>query len=197
MITRIVRIDAETDIASLARALYRVEKGRGGENLIKRAEAALVAANPALRDEKALAPGRQIIVPQIEGLALTARVTDNGEAIGDPAAEALGRLGQIAMSLELGQETGKLRRERLLEQAGSDEMKAIVERDLEGGAELLEKAVQATARQQEAEEDQLRNLRAAVDAARTAFDIIAQRGDIRPRQDRSSGGSARNRPPRR
>lgn len=182
MLTRIFRIDTETDIASLARALYRVEKGRGGENLIKRAEAALVAANPALRGEKALVPGRQIIVPQIQGLVLTARVTDNGEAIGDPAAEALGRLGQIAMSLELGQETAKLRRERLLEQASSDEMRAAVKSDLDGGSELLEKALNATARQQEVEEDQLRDLRAAIDAARAAFDKIAQRGDSRPKR---------------
>ncbi|WP_370401361.1 hypothetical protein [Sulfitobacter sp. JB4-11] len=184
MITRIVRIDTETDIANLARALYRVEKGRGGENLIKRAEAALIAANPALRDEKTLVPGRRIIVPQIEGLALTTRVTDSGEAIGAPAAEALGRLSQIAMSLELGEETAQLRRERLLEQARSDEMKAIVESDLEGGSDLLEKALEATARQYETDKRQIHDLRAAIDAARGAFDAIAQRGDARPKRQR-------------
>lgn len=180
MITRIARIDTETDIASLARALYRVERGQGGRNMLQRAEAVLIAANPALRKLNAMVPGRRIIVPQIDGLLFTARVTDNGEAIGNPAAEALGRLSQIDISLELGEESAKLRRERLLKIAGGEEILKIVKNDLDGGAELLETALKATTRAQEVETDKLRRLRLAIDAAKTAFDSMAQRDHLKP-----------------
>ena len=184
MITRIARIQAETDIASLARALYRVVKGRGGENLMKRAEAALLAANPSLRKTKILEPGRRIIVPQVDGLALTARATDDGEATGDPAAEALSRLSQIAISLELGEETAKLRRERLLDQASGDETRAIFERNLKSSVDLLDEAIGQTKRQQDSEARRLTHLQAALDAARDAFDAIAQREANQPARNR-------------
>ena len=58
MITRTARIETETDIASLTRALFRVERGRGGENLMERAQRALLAANPSLRRDSGLVPGR-------------------------------------------------------------------------------------------------------------------------------------------
>lgn len=180
MITRIARIEAETDIASLARALYRVVRGRGGESLMRRAEAALLAANPSLRDERVLVPGRRVVVPQVEGLTLTTRVTDDGEAIGDPAAEALGRLSRIAETLERGVETAKLRRDHLIEQASGEDIREIVEKELRDESALLDRAVAATKREQELEETRLNSLRTALDAARAAFDAIAQRGSTGP-----------------
>lgn len=175
MITRIARIDTETDIAGLARSLYRVVKGRGGENLMKRAEIALIAANPSLRDPSALVSGRRIIVPQVDGLTLTARATDAGDTIGDSSAEALSRLSQIAISLQLGEESAKLRRARLIDQASSAETRKIFERDLDEGLELLDQAIGKSKQQQESEDLRLADLQKALEAARDAFDAMAQR----------------------
>jgi hypothetical protein len=178
MITRTARIETETetDIASLARAFFRVERGRGGENLMERGEMALLAANPSLRTESVLVPGRRIIVPQVDGLILTARVTDDGESIGDPAVEALAGLGRIATTFKEGAETARLQRERLLERANGEEVRDIVERDLGGATAVLNRAVAATRRTQQLENTRLETLRTALDAARDAFEAFAQRG---------------------
>ena len=173
MITRTARIETETDIASLARAVFRVERGRGSENLMERGEMALLAANPSLRTERVLVPGRRIVVPQVDGLTLTARVTDDGESIGNPAVQALAGLGRIATTLEEGAETARLRRERLLERADGEEVRDIVERDLGGESAVLNRAVAAMRRAQQLEDRQLETLRTALDAA---HDALAQRG---------------------
>ncbi|WP_170332449.1 hypothetical protein [Ruegeria arenilitoris] len=191
MITRIARIDTETDIASLARSLYRVTRGRGGENLMKRAEIALVAANPSLSKAEGLEAGRRIIVPQVDGLALTARATAAGEAIGDPAAEALSRLGQIAISLQLGEETTKLRRARLLEKASGTETRKIFERELTDSVKLLDEAIVQIKKLQEAEALRLTDLSDALDAARDAFDTIAQHGANQPGRRLTSAPTGR------
>ena len=180
MITRTARIGTETDIASLVRALFRVEGGRDGEDLMRRGEMALLAANPSLRAESGLVPGRRIIVPQVEGLSLTARVTDDGESMGDPALEALTGLGQIATILENGGETARLRRERLLETTETEELRNIVQRDLGRETGVLNRAVAATRNAQQMENTRLETLRSALDAAREAFERISQRGPGRP-----------------
>ena len=186
MITRTARIETETDIASLARALFRVEQVSVSENLMRRGEMALLAANPSLRNQSVLVPGRRIIVPQVDGLSLTARVTDDSESMGDSAVEALAGLGRIATALEKGRETARLRRERLLERSDGEDVRNIVQRDLGGDTGVLKQAVVATRRAQEMEDTQLEALRTALNAARDAFEAFAQRG---------AGSGLQGRPP--
>ncbi len=127
-----------------------------------------------------LVPGRRIVVPQVDGLTLTARVTDDGESIGDPAVEALAGLGRIATTFEKGAETARLRRERLLERANGEEVRDVVQRDLGGETAVLNRAVAATRRAQQLEDTRIETLRTALDAARDAFETFAQRGSGRP-----------------
>jgi hypothetical protein len=185
MITRTARIETETDVASLARAVFRVEHGRGGESLMRRGEMALLEANPSLRTKSGLVPGRRIVIPQVDGLSLTARVTDDGESIGDPAVEALAGLGGIATTFERGAKTARLRREGLLYQAGQEDVRSIIQRDLGGETAVLSRAVAATRQAQRLEDRQLETLRTALNAARDAFEAAAQRESGRPgRTDR-------------
>lgn len=146
---------------------------------MQRAEMALLAANPSLRTARALRPGRRIVVPQVEGLTFTARVTEDDESIGDPAVEALAGLSLIASNFGNGEETARLKRERLLELSGGEEVRDIVQRNLGGETEVLNRAVDASRRAQQLEGTRLETLRTALDAARDAFEAFAQRGSGR------------------
>lgn len=176
MITRTARIETETDIASLARALFRVEQGSVSENLMRRGEMALLAANPSLRNESVLLPGQLIIVPQVDGLSPTPRVTGDRESMGDLAVEALAGLGRIATTLQKGKATARLRRERLLEISDGEEVRNIVQQDLGGETRVLKQAIVATRLAQETEDTRLESLGTALNAARSAFEAFAHGG---------------------
>lgn len=67
MPTTIATLGRERTVATLARRLYRIE-GRGSTDLQRRAEAALIAANPRLASAEGFRSGDRVVVPAVSGL---------------------------------------------------------------------------------------------------------------------------------
>jgi hypothetical protein len=70
MPTRIATLGRERTVATLARRLYQIE-GEGKAELQRRAEAALLAANPRLATAEGFRSGGRVVVPAVAGLTLS------------------------------------------------------------------------------------------------------------------------------
>lgn len=92
MPTKIATLGRERTIATLARRLYKIE-GRGRTDLQRRAEAALIAANPRLSRAEGFHAGRQIVVPAVSGLTHT-------EEVSTADADGKGLMGETALRLQ-------------------------------------------------------------------------------------------------
>ncbi|MFA0811119.1 hypothetical protein [Microbulbifer epialgicus] len=67
----------ESTLAALAHQLYRIE-GSDSADLERRAEAALLAANPRLAKAEGFTVGTPVVVPAVSGLVLTDKVKSAG-----------------------------------------------------------------------------------------------------------------------
>ena len=65
---RVARVQTEKSVKELAARLFKFE-GEGANERAREAEAALLEANPQLRDLKNIPAGTFIIVPQVENVA--------------------------------------------------------------------------------------------------------------------------------
>ncbi|MEO0914970.1 MAG: hypothetical protein AAFY59_18635, partial [Pseudomonadota bacterium] len=70
MPTRIATLGRERRIATLARRVFEIEGPPRGEEQ-RRAEAALLRANPQLATAEGFRPGAAVVVPAVAGLRLT------------------------------------------------------------------------------------------------------------------------------
>lgn len=93
MATAIARLEREKSIATLAKRLYVIE-GDNAAEAQKRAERALLRANPSLSNRKAFRSGRAVIVPADIGLATRERVAK-------PTADLAGALEETGIRFEL------------------------------------------------------------------------------------------------
>lgn len=93
MATAIARLEREKSISTLAKRLYVIE-GDNAAEAQKRAERALLRANPSLSNRKAFRAGRAVIVPADIGLATRERVSK-------PTADLPGALEETGMRFEL------------------------------------------------------------------------------------------------
>jgi hypothetical protein len=99
MPTRIATLGRERTVATLARRLYRIE-GEGRGELQRRAEAALLAANPRLASPEGFRSGGRVLVPPVAGLTRTEEVVAadaNGKGL---VSEAVLRLQALESRVE-------------------------------------------------------------------------------------------------
>jgi hypothetical protein len=87
----IVQVNRERSLSGLAKRVYRIE-GPGSAELTRRAEAALLAANPHLSERTSFRAGVTVLVPDVPGL-------DFSDEPRSAAREADGILGSIDRSL--------------------------------------------------------------------------------------------------
>ncbi len=93
MATAIARLEREKSISTLAKRLYVIDGDNAAEKQ-KRAERALLRANPGLSNRRAFRVGRAVVVPADVGLATRDRVSK-------PAADLEGVLEETGMRFEL------------------------------------------------------------------------------------------------
>lgn len=89
---RFIRYNREADLSALARRAYRFDRGVAPEAL-RRAEAALVRANPHLSDLRTVPRGSIVVIPKVEGLRTGERTLSGGEV-------AEGLLRQVAQATD-------------------------------------------------------------------------------------------------
>lgn len=99
MATAIARLKQEKRLSTLARNLFVIE-GRNKAVLQRRAERALLAANPRLAKADGFVSGATVVVPSVPGLKPTERVVV-------PKADLEGLLGETARGLQTGAATIK------------------------------------------------------------------------------------------
>lgn len=93
MATAIARLEREKSLSTLAKRLYVIE-GESAAADQKRAERALLRANPGLSSRRAFRAGRTIVVPSDVGLATRERVSK-------PTTDLTGTLEETGTRLEL------------------------------------------------------------------------------------------------
>ena len=95
MPTKIATLGRERSIATLARRIYQIE-GTGTNEMLRRAQAALLAKNPRLATASGFRSGDKIVVPAVAGLRMTKEVTTSaakGEGLNKETSLRLQALG--------------------------------------------------------------------------------------------------------
>ena len=134
---RFIKFNNERKLADLVRRAYRIE-GRGAAELIKRAEAALLKANPSLGNLRELGRGTLVMVPEVPGLRLTDEVETTATATSDLITQAQASLEvmeksvatTLSRTIEEAQATTKL--------AKSRQFRALVEKQVPPAVKLLD-----------------------------------------------------------
>ncbi len=91
---QIVTLDKDAKMSAVVSRSYKIE-GAGSVAARRRAEAALVAANPHLADLSVVPAGTVVVVPEVPGLARAAAATPADEAFSALATALRGALDDV------------------------------------------------------------------------------------------------------
>lgn len=168
----VASIGREKTLATLARNLFLVD-GPFSVNLQKRAEHALLAANPRLA--KGLEPGATVIVPAVPGLGPSARATSASSDMAGLLAETAIRLKTAAASVETSFAQSQDRSEAALALLGQRQFVAAAVKALPASKALIEQAGKAIGERQSAENTARAAMAAAIDKALTEVGTLSDR----------------------
>lgn len=170
--TRTIRIDRERSIATLARRMFVISDGRAGRAELARAEAAILRANPGLRDNAGFARGAPVLVPARTGLTLRDEVSSS-------AADGKGLGEEIALRLQTADaffrtrfDTADRHRSELQERLGDREFLTEARRALPQSVEALTRARKNIERQGERDKTTRETLSNAVVEAGKALETV-------------------------
>ena len=93
---KLLTLGRERTVATLARKMFQIDDGPNARLLQRKAEAAILKANPRLRTREGFRTGARIVVPAVTGLRLAAEVsrTDtSGDGLTNEAALRLAAAG--------------------------------------------------------------------------------------------------------
>jgi hypothetical protein len=141
MPTRIATLGRERTVATLARRLYTIE-GEDKAELQRRAEAALLRANPRLASGEGFRSGGRVVVPAVIGLKRTDEVTTASE----PSADALNsemalRLRALGSRIEDSFSRDRQAREKTTERIGARDFKAEARKALPESAKVIDQTL--------------------------------------------------------
>ena len=164
MPTSIATLGRERTIATLARRLYQFE-GRGTNEAQRRAQAALIAANPRLSTTNGFRAGDQIVVPAVTGLKRTGNVRTSaadGEGLTN---ETSFRLQALGSQLEDSFHRASDRRQKTVKRLGDRRFVAEARTALRQSVEHITGARDRLRREEEEAEEVRARLRNAVSDA--------------------------------
>lgn len=164
MPTSIARIGTERNLASLARNLFVIE-GENRAEMQRRAERALLRANPQLTRPEAFVEGALIIVPNVTGLRLTARISNGETSIDGLLEQTLARLEIAARTIDDGFRNSDERRNASLQLAENEGFREGARKAFPDSLELIESAVKSLTEEERASSARARALRSAVESA--------------------------------
>jgi hypothetical protein len=151
MPTQIAKIGRERTLARLVRRLYKIE-GRESAPLQRRAEAALLSANPRLARKEGFRNGATIVVPKVEGLEVSDEVSRARADSEGPIEETALRLQALASRIEDGFERESEKREKVLSRLDDREFRAAARKALPESVKVIEKTVDRLKREAETAE---------------------------------------------
>ena len=164
MPTSTARIGTERDLASLARNLYVIE-GENRAAMQRRAERALLRGNPQLARPEAFVEGALIIVPNVTGLRLTARVSNGETGIDGLLEQAAARLQVAARTIDEGFRNSDERRKASLRLSEDQGFRESARKAFPESLGLIESAVKSMNEGARVSSARARALRAAVESA--------------------------------
>lgn len=141
MPSRIATLGRERTVATLARRIYKVD-GRDVAEKQRRAEAALIRANPRLVDAKGFRSGGRVVVPAVAGLAMTDEVTatkPTGEGLNS---EAGLRLRTLESRIEDSFGRDRATREKTIGRLEDRDFKAEARKVLPDSAKAIDQALE-------------------------------------------------------
>jgi hypothetical protein len=168
----VASVGREKTVATLARNLFVVD-GPYSADLQRRAESALLAANPRLA--KGLEPGATVVVPAVPGLGPSARATAASADLDGLLTETATRLKAAAASIENGFARSQERTEAALALIGQSRFLAAAAKALPASGPLLEEAGKALENQREAEKARRAEVAGAIDKALAELDALSKR----------------------
>jgi hypothetical protein len=172
MARTIASVGREKTIATLARNLFVVE-GPNASELQRRAEGALLAANPRLA--QGLTAGAAVVVPAVPGLRPSARAAATSSDLAGLVAETALRLRTAAASAENGFAQSQKRAEAALAQLGDRQFVAAATKALPASRTLIEEAGKAIKQRQATERATREALVPAIEKALAELDALAKR----------------------
>jgi hypothetical protein len=171
MPTLIATLKRERDVSDLARRLCRIE-GPGSAELQRRAEAALIAANPRLSSAEGFSSGGRIIVTAVPGLTRTDEVSTADPDDKGLTTETALRLQALGSRLEDGSRRAAEKRREVLERLGDREFVAAARAALPESVEQIAKARDRLKREEEQAGAVLERFRKALDAASEGLKVL-------------------------
>lgn len=164
MPTHIATLGRERSIATLARRLYQF-KGRGSNEMLRRAQAALIAANPRLSKAEGFRSGDQIVVPAVAGLKLTKEVKTSAARGEGLATESSLRLQALSSRIEDSFHRASKKRQETLQRLTDRQFVAQARAALPESAKHIAEARGRLGREEEEAKIVVERLRNAVSGA--------------------------------
>lgn len=181
-----IRLGNEKTLRSLVNRIYVIE-GRGAAALRKRAEMAVLEANPALARREGFKPGATVIVPRVPGLQLreqprrggsTKRPQDLSAVVKYATDQVRGAQVQLEQFDKRADEKAEEGLKRLKEQQFQKRLKT----ELPDKTGLLKTAATGIAKRQEQRKARLNATSQALEQAAAALGALARRAKT-PRRD--------------
>lgn len=174
MPTRIANLGRERTVATLARRLYHIE-GEGKAELQRRAEAALLAANPRLASAEGFRSGGKVVVPAVGGLTMTKETAAADASGAGLASEASLRLQAMESLVEDRFKRAADRRQDTLSKLDDRTFNAEAKKSLPESVEQIKKTRERLKRVEEeskAAQEQLQNALASALDGMSALEAL-------------------------
>lgn len=166
----ITRIRNETSLRSLAERVYDISGPSRAENL-RKAESALLKANPQLRRANGFAAGTVIIVPEV-GLDRTGSVELPSADLDGALNEAAARIQQVAGEAKNGFSISQDQRKTALANLSDERFMAELVKSDRNAAKLANQAQDTLQKQDAAEEEAMARLRRSLSEASKEIDRL-------------------------
>jgi hypothetical protein len=165
MPTTIATLGRERTVATLARRVYQIE-GRGSSELQRRAEAALIAANPRLSSSDGFRSGGQVVVPAVPGLTRTEEEVSTATADSKGLTlETVQRLQALGSRIDDSVRRASENRKQMLKRLGDRKFVAEARTALPESAQHISRAEDRLIREEEQAAAVSERFRKAVSAA--------------------------------
>ncbi len=171
---RFIRYNREADLSALVRRAYRLERS-ADPDVVRRAEAALLRANPHLSDLRVLPRDSVIVVPQLQGLQTAERTLSGGEAAEALLAEVTRATESLGEALETAAGAVLAEAEATQKLAKSQEFLKAVKTTGSDALELAARTVETAAKRVEESKLRLQQQKAMMEQVRRDLAELGKR----------------------
>lgn len=180
MPTSVVRLGREKRIATLAKKVFVIEGPDKAERQ-RRAERALLNANPQLATEAGFTAGAPVIVPPVRGLRTTDRVSATTANLDGVLADTTARLARSAAVIDTGFARSAKRSEEALTRLKDPEFVKTARKAVKESAKLMENVRKRLEKDREAADARSAALQNAVKQALADVDRLSKLAEKAPK----------------